>query len=353
MPIGAHHLLSAGTLYMALIMTLLMTLLFTACEERATQQTSTEIDFVGRSCESLSEEAIFERRVVPLTLEGETPSCARCHLPGVDLRPFIKENECQSLACLKEESLVDLESPEQSVLLSWITRGHEELGLSIDQDPLAQAEYDAFMSWITYQVKCHEQLCLAEMENPCEKRLPPPNTDLEVIVDLSQSEDAFVPPSDMLLDGGVDGLDQGLLDQELLDADPPEPDMEIPPPPPEDLCSAEGVQYRFRWEVWPLHGRCYYCHADHYSANSTRDQPPAGWMSDDRETIGAQVTAQRLLDSEYLDLVTPSESLILLKPLSEDFGGLPHGGGTKMRDLDDVLYVPLLAWIEHVASCRP
>ena len=75
-------------------------------------------------------------------------------------------------------------------------------------------------------------------------------------------------------------------------------------------------------------------------------------MSDERDQFGARVTSERLRTQGYLDLDQPAESLILLKPLTTDLGGLSHGGGTKMRDFEDVLYVPLLAWIEHVAACQ-
>ena len=101
------------------------------------------------------------------------------------------------------------------------------------------------------------------------------------------------------------------------------------------------------------HGRCYHCHADSYSARSTQNPQPAAWMSDDRQELGAQITSERLREQAYLNLDEPSQSLILLKPLTPQLGGLDHGGGTKMRDLDDALYAPLLAWIEMLAACRP
>ena len=152
----------------------------------------------------------------------------------------------------------------------------------------------------------------------------------------------------MGLDSGLDifTVGQGHSDAERLNSD-----MQLPPAP-EDLCSDAGVLYRLRWDIWPLHGRCYHCHADRYSERSTQDPPPSAWMSNDREDLGAEQTLARLLSSEYLNLDEPVQSLILLKPLSEDAGGLPHGGGTKMRSIEDSLYVQLLAWIEHLVECR-
>ena len=123
-------------------------------------------------------------------------------------------------------------------------------------------------------------------------------------------------------------------------------DMELEP------CSEELLSFEFTQEVWPLHGRCYYCHSDRYSARSNQSVRPAPWMSDDREEAGALITAARLRESAYLNLSEPSQSLILLKPLTTELGGVPHSGGTKIRSFEDTLYLRLLAWIEHLASCQ-
>lgn len=338
-----------------------MMLIVSACTERAPLPTPTPLEQIERtSCEELENELFFERQIRPLIEEGKEPSCARCHLPGVDFRPFVQEDECSTLACLEEEDLVDLELPQDSAILSWILRGHKVLNIELEADPLVHAEYNAFNAWLTYQAKCHQQLCDENPINPCGYLAPINEEDMTLIrpdQGESHSNDASVS-FDMDVDIGVN-TDIGVysdmsaeLDMTLPDAEPPELDMMPPPPPPEDLCSDEGVFYQFRWSVWPLHGRCYYCHADHYSERSSQEPPPAAWMSNNREELGAERTMHRVLNSEYLNLDVPSQSLILLKPLSEEAGGLPHGGGTKMRDTEDVLYVPLLAWIEHLAECQ-
>jgi|GEM_PF-2620927 len=296
------------------------------------------------SCEALEDEALFERRVRPLVTEGSAPSCSRCHLPGVDFRPFVQEGECETLACLQEEGLISLEEPESSKLLAWITRGHELVQLSLEDDPLARAEHGAFLSWIQYQAQCGAERCSEPLENPCNRYLPQPEPDQG-------------PPDEGVFDQGV--FDQGaeggieadlaVSDAEVgdqgLDMELERMDMEL------ELCSEERLNFEFIEEVWPKHGRCYYCHADRYSANSTQSPRPAPWMSDNREEAGALITAERLRASGYLNLAEPSQSLILLKPLSTELGGVSHGGGTKIRSLDDTLYQGLLAWIEHLASC--
>ena len=64
------------------------------------------------------------------------------------------------------------------------------------------------------------------------------------------------------------------------------------------------------------------------------------------------MTVDNLLESDYLDFNDPEESLILLKPLAEEKGGVEHGGGTKFSKRTDRLYIAMLRWINHVAACR-
>lgn len=321
---GSHrapHPLSSAVLVMSVMLNL-------GCVERDphTRSVSREVTLDPTSststrplvpCSELERLAIFERRVLPLIDEGASPTCARCHLPGVNFRPFIKESECQTLACMEEESLIDLDQPESSKMLSWIARGHEALDRSLEEDPLALAEHQAILSWVEYQAQCRAQLCEERFVNPCEKLIRPPRPDQ-----------------------GTESSDLGVHDMDL------EPDMELIP------CSEAQLVHQFTAEVWPLHGRCYHCHSDSYSAASTQAPRPAPWMSDDRERLGARIASERIRAAGYLNLDEPAQSLILLKPLSVEAGGTIHGGGTKMRDLEDPLYVPLLAWIEHVAACQ-
>jgi hypothetical protein len=310
----------------------------------------------AKKCDELQEEAFFDRKIRPLIAEGQEPSCARCHLPGVDFRPFIQEDECQTIACLDEENLVNLTNPEESKMLSWIVRGHELLNVHIEDDPLVQAEYNAFISWITYQAKCGTLLCVDPINDPCNRALWEEGDQGVPLTDLDPPTlDAQMEPNEMgAMDMGVDLGDSTYSDDMMMGADMMRSDMMMGSDmiAPVDLCSNQSHINQFTNTVWTLHGRCYHCHADRYSAQSTQRPRPAPWMSNNRGDMGARITAMRLLESTYLDLETPAQSLILLKPLSTAFGGVDHGGGTKMRNTDDPLYVPLLAWIEQLAACQ-
>lgn len=287
------------------------------CSEVSSREESTTIgkqiidEVKATSCTDLDKKEIFDRQILPLVHEGEKTSCARCHLPGVDFRPFIQIDECQTFACLSSEDLISVENPLNSKILSWILRGHKVVKLSLADDPVTLAEYKAFTRWISYQTKCNNLICNEVNSNQCE--------------------------IDKL---GIDEPRVDLSNQIIL------PDLSSI-----ERCSEADTVIRFIEQVWPFHGRCYHCHSDYYSSTSYQVPRPAAWMSDDRGLSGAWETVTRLLDSEYLNYEDPHQSLILLKPLSELDEGVQHGGGHKMIDKTDELYQALLNWTEYIISC--
>ena len=70
---------------------------------------------------------------------------------------------------------------------------------------------------------------------------------------------------------------------------------------------------------------------------------------DDRE--GSDTTMRRVVEWGLLDVDTPADSLILLKPLARNSGGLRHGGGTKFRSTEDPAYLDFRWWITYYAQC--
>ncbi len=285
---------------------------------------------------------IFEDRIAPLITDEHPASCGRCHLPGIDFRQFFTEDACASVACLEEEELISLTYPERSKLLDWVERGHEKAMRTLEEDPLVRAEHDALLTWIEYHARCNHQACPDIIDNPCGKSPP--------IVEQDMAADMLSPGDDM----SSPGEDMTLLD-DMSAEDMPVEDMNMEPEdmgPPPDPCSRRGLEQHFARDVWNWHGRCYHCHADTYSERSNQIPKPPPWMSDDRSTAGAHLTARRLLEGPYLNLEEPSQSLILLKPLVIEEGGLEHKGGSKMANTEDIMYVPLIGWIEQVAACQ-
>lgn len=301
---------------------LLAVLLLAACQEAEEPAVTSPEEPVQLMCSEEAGAEIFEARVRPLIADEHPASCGRCHLPGIDFSQFLSEDACASIACMEEQAIISLTYPEQSKLLDWVRRGHEKAMRSLEDDPLVLAEHDALLSWVTYHARCNHEACPEVIENPCGTQPP-------LMEDMPRDMHGDDMPPDM---NGED------MSADMM--------SEI------NACDRRAVEQKFAEEVWPWHGRCYHCHGETYSAKYRHDPKPAPWMSDDRSEAGAHLTARRLLQSTYLDLEFPSRSTILLKPLALEAGGVEHGGGSKIANEEDVMYVPLLAWIEHVSACQ-
>src|SRR5690606_25781271 len=85
---------------------------------------------------------LYERRVAPLFSADNPSTCSQCHAGGVDLAAFLRPDACESMACLQDLGLVDLEHPERSVLLQWIERAQPESELITER--VIDEEYAAF-----------------------------------------------------------------------------------------------------------------------------------------------------------------------------------------------------------------
>src|SRR5687768_16325048 len=63
---------------------------------------------------------LYRQRIEPILTSDEPSSCNQCHLSGVDLSLFVRDTPCETMACLIERDLVNLEAPEDSTVLSSI-----------------------------------------------------------------------------------------------------------------------------------------------------------------------------------------------------------------------------------------
>lgn len=98
-----------------------------------------------------SSEQIFQRRILPIFQSAKPSSCTECHLSGVDLKQYIRPNQAETFAALREASLIDVEKPEASKILTFIQRAPD------DPNPVTQEvrekELSAFRAWILAAVK--------------------------------------------------------------------------------------------------------------------------------------------------------------------------------------------------------
>ncbi|MBX3273799.1 MAG: hypothetical protein KF729_26275 [Sandaracinaceae bacterium] len=248
--------------------------------------------------------ALYQRRIEPLFSEDRPTTCNQCHLSGVDLTLFVRETPCETMACLVELDLVDLDAPERSLVLSWIGRAQPDSAL-ITQDVIA-AEHDGFLEWITHTAVCGGiEACAGTRCGPA----PIGACDLRV-VDVQES--------------------------------PYEPD-------PAD-CSPLARERAFLHRVYAWRGRCFPCH---YRGTDLGVPGAPRWIEAERGCGPASIASMaNLFALDVIDWDDPARSRFLRKPLSVDAGGLPHGGHDKYATTDDEMYQSVLGWIEYEAGCR-
>lgn len=247
---------------------------------------------------------IYERRIEPVLSDDRPQSCNQCHLSGVDLSNFVQETPCQTMACLVDKDLVDLDDPGDSQILTWIDRAMPESEL-ITQSVIDE-EYEGFLAWIEFHADCDGAEC-PDFEDPCG--------------DGPQATDCEIPPHD------------------------------YEPGPFEDPgdCSDLTLELVFEEKVYAWRGRCYTCHFDSY------DGPPEDaprWIATGECDEGSLATMRNVLERGFVDLEDPHQSRMLLKPLAEDEGGIMHGGASKFVDTMDPAYLSFLYWIERYAACN-
>lgn len=258
-------------------------------------------------CDDDDNLAIFERRIEPLLASDSQSACNECHLAGVNLGLYSKgADECTTMACMVDVGIVDLEHPEDSVVLQWILRATPASEL-VTSD-VVQAEHDGVLEWIQYHARCGASLC-DEVENPCgdgptagECETPPSTHDL--------------PPK---------GFDD-----------------------PGD-CSDLTLEKGFAALVYSWRGRCYPCH---WTSHDGAPEDAPRWIVDGACEIGALSSMRNVLELGLVDLEHPEESLLLLKPLAETAGGVEHGGGPKFETKDEGAYQDFALWVDRYVACQ-
>ncbi len=246
--------------------------------------------------------ALYERRIAPLFADDQPKTCNQCHLAGVDLSKFVREDACESMACLKEDGLVDLDSPEDSVILTWIGRAEPDSELITEN--VIEQERAAFLEWIEHEAVCGE--CSgASCGSPDKAKF------CEITHDPLVTSPAEIDP------GGCDDV---------------------------------ALEQLFRDTVFAARGRCYPCHFEGIA------NPIPGaiqWVAQDETCdLAAATTMANVIREQFIDIDEPSQSSLLLKPLSEEQGGLPHGGNAKFQKENDAGYDNFLYWLTRYADCQ-
>jgi len=247
---------------------------------------------------------VYQQRIEPLLRSDRAATCNECHLSGVDLSNFLQDTPCQTMACMVRSGVVDLESPEDSLVLGWIRKASPNSALITEA--VIEEEYQGFLAWIEYQASCGGQVC-DEVESPC--GVPPLHTDCEIPV-----ANVFIP---------------------------------MPSEAPDD-CRELSLEQFFADKVYSLRGRCYPCHFD---SNHDPENPAPRWISAGECAVGSLKTLRQVLERGYVDTNWIHDSLLLTKPLAESAGGVPHGGHDKFINTFDAGYQDFLEWLGRYQRC--
>jgi len=267
----------------------------------------------------------FDERIAPLLSDDRVSTCNECHLSGVDLSVFARETPCKTWACLIDQGLVNVASPEDSKILGWIERASPDSKL-ITPEVIA-AEHDAFRDWIDANAACPSAcagvVCGAPGAGPaCSDATDAGDLDLALAA-ASAAGGA----------GGAGGSDNG-------------------PVMPEDTrgCSAMQLEQAFYDDVYTWRGRCSPCHFDKFPS---ADASAPRWISTlGNCATGSAATFKNMRDLGIFDTDDPTQSLLLLKPLDRAGGGVAHGGAQKFADKTDPTYQSFLRFAIHYKACQ-
>jgi hypothetical protein len=246
---------------------------------------------------------LYEQRIAPLLATDRPKSCSQCHLPGVDLNLFVRDDMCETRACLFELGLVDRENPDDSLILSWIGRAEPDSNLITEQ--VIEEEYQGFREFVGRMARCGGESC---------KGVRCPQT----------AQAAQCGPADA-------------------------PDGSPPVVPFDTGCDDLSLEKAFQDTVYVWRDRCFPCH---FTSEKLADLDAPRWVDVEGGCIAGSVkTLHNVVEGGYVNLARPDRSFLLLKPLGNDNGGVEHGGGDKFHGAEDPSYVSFLSFLTHYAGC--
>ncbi|MCH9682567.1 MAG: hypothetical protein K0V04_14110 [Deltaproteobacteria bacterium] len=125
---------------------------------------------------------LYTQYVEPFVSGGVASSCSSCHMTGIDIGIYAQDTPCQTMACMVELGVVDLEQPQQSDLLTQIMMG--DPGSSVFD---IEHEHMAMLEWIEWSASCHGEVC-GEVEHACTSGTGASSTGTNPIGDCSEDD---------------------------------------------------------------------------------------------------------------------------------------------------------------------
>jgi hypothetical protein len=260
-------------------------------------------EVVPAACADASNTAIYDARIAPLLSDDRPKSCNACHLSGIDMTLFVRATPCETMACLGELGLVDLSAPEGSRVLDWIDRA-KPLSPLIDAS-VVEAEHDGFLEWIRHNAECGRFECAD-------------------VVCTQRERDPFCDVAPEPFTAGISKDAGG--------------------------CGELALERLFRDTIYESRGRCFPCH---FSAEAGAAPEALHFIEQTGSCDSSSLeTMRNVVDAGLVDVQDPERSLLLLKPLAEGGGGVPHGGHEKFSPGGDPGYDNFVYWLKRYAGCQ-
>lgn len=248
--------------------------------------------------------AFYQQRIAPLLATDHPKTCNQCHLSGVDLNLFVRDDMCETRACLFELGLVDRQNPDDSLVLSWIKRAQPESELITEE--VIEEEYEGFREFVGQMARCGGESC---------KGVHCPST----------ARDVECGPADDV------------------------PEDAPPVVPPDTGCDDLALETAFRDTVYVWRDRCFPCH---FTSEKLADLDAPRWIDVEGGCVaGSLKTFHNVVQGGYVNLAHPDRSFLLLKPLGKENGGVEHGGGDKFHGPEDPSYISFYSFLTHYAEC--
>lgn len=202
---------------------------------------------------------IFEKRILPIFHAQRPSSCAECHLGGVDLKNYIHPDQEKTFAALVTAGLIDVEKPNESKILTFISRKPEKPNLITDD--IRRQEFEGFRAWI--QAAVNEPTLLA-----------------------AKTQDVLGPtvPVEVIRHARRDRVLASFLDN-----------------------------------IWAEVGRCSSCHSPDQNEKQVKEHgEQVSWI----KLRDPQATLDYMIEADLINSESPEESLLLLKPTMQvEHGG--------------------------------
>lgn len=134
------------------------------------------------TCDTAELSAMYTRYVEPFVSGSVASSCSACHMTGIDIGLYAQDTPCETMACMVDMGVVNLDNPSASTLLAQILLGESDSSVFN-----VQAEHDAIEEWIEWSSQCHGEVCGA-VESACQSGTGTPSTGVQPLGDCSETD---------------------------------------------------------------------------------------------------------------------------------------------------------------------